>query len=111
MRAECFASLQEFQRRWLALFHAVAQRDAAAMAQHASHLLASQTALGPEAREYLLLAAMAGHIAQGSPAVAAALWEVHGGALPTAANPVFRLLRCHAGPHTCIAAFSKHAKR
>jgi spermidine synthase len=110
-RAECFASLQDFQRRWLALFHAVAQRDGMAMAQHASHLLATQAALGPEAREYLLLAAMAGHIAQGSPTVAAALWEVHSGALRTAAHPVFRLLRCHAGPQTCIAAFAKYAER
>ena len=51
----CYAELQEFQRRWVALFQAVALRDAVRMAEHASQRLATQSALGAEPREYLLL--------------------------------------------------------
>lgn len=102
----CFAELHEFQRRWIALFRAVALRDAARMAEHGSQLLATQPAVGNDAREYLLLAAMSGHIAMGDKAAALKLWSTHEKHIRSAASPAFRMLRCHADPAGCAAAFS-----
>ena len=109
----CFASLHEFQRRWIALFHAVGTRDAARMAGLASNLLATQTLLGIDAREYLLMAAMAGHIATRNQTAALELWYAHGGLIGRdVAAPAFRLLRCHADPGgPCAGAFRDYAER
>jgi spermidine synthase len=106
----CFAQLQDFQRRWLALFRAVGQRDARRMAELASQLLATQPDLGREPREYLLRAAMAGHIAAGDRAAALALWQSQEKHIGGRERPVFRLLRCHAEPSGCAAAFSSFAE-
>jgi spermidine synthase len=109
--APCVGMLHEYQRRWLALFQAVGARDAHAMAAHAAALLAAAPSLGDEAREYLLLAAMAGAVASGQHAQARALWDsqapqLHDGA----AIPAFRLLRCHAQRGTeCVRAFRPYA--
>jgi spermidine synthase len=105
----CFAQLHEFQRRWIALFRAVALRDAARMAEQGAQLLATQPALGAEPREYLLLAAMTGHIASGDKAAALKLWSTHEKQLRSSASPAFRLLRCHADPDGCEAAFRSFA--
>jgi spermidine synthase len=105
----CHAELLEFQRRWIALFRAVALRDAARMAEHGSHLLATQNPLGAEPREYLLLAAMTGHLALGDKAAALELWNAHEKQIRSAGRPAFRLLRCHADPAGCAAAFSAFA--
>jgi spermidine synthase len=106
----CFAQLQDFQRRWLALFRAVGQRDARRMAELASQLLATQPDLGREPREYLLRAAMAGHIAAGDRAAALALWQSQEKHIGGRERPVVRLLRCHAEPSGCAAAFSSFAE-
>src|SRR6185295_12217211 len=74
----CFPALHDFQRRWIALFRAVAARDAPRMAEHASALLGSQGDAGIDAHEYLLAAAMAGHIAAGNRDAALAVWRAHG---------------------------------
>ena len=102
----CVRELQEFQRRWLALFRAVALRDARRMAELATQLLATQPELGREPREYLLRAGMAGHIAAGNPAGALELWKAQQKEIRASDRPVFRLLRCHADPSGCAAAFS-----
>ena len=111
----CFASLQEFQRRWIALFGAVALRDAARMGELGESLLATQTELRSEAREYLLMAAMAGSIAARKKPRALELWSEHAAQLSrVAASPAFRLLRCHAEPaggEACAAAFRTYAER
>jgi hypothetical protein len=106
----CFAELQEFQRRWLALFGAVARRDAARMAEHGSKLLETQPALGAEPREYLLIAAMTGHLAMGDKATALKLWDAYGKQIRGGGRPVLRLLRCHAEPAGCAAAFKPFAE-
>ena len=108
----CYAWLQEFQRAWLELHRAVARRDAARMGELASLLLGTQTDLRSDAREFLLMAAMTGHIATGARPRAQELWRTYGGVLSpaAAASPAFRLLRCHAGPD-CEAAFSAYAER
>lgn len=108
--APCARALHEFQRRWIALFQAVGARDAPGMAAHAQALLGTGN-LGPEAREYLLLAAMAGSLAAGRADEALAHWNRHAPLLGReAAQPAFRLLRCHAGRGAgCVDAFRAHA--
>src|SRR3989442_13501622 len=111
----CFASLQEFQRRWIALFGAVALRAAARIGELGASLLATQTELRSEARKYLLMAAMAGSTAARNKARALELWSDHAAQLSgVASSPAFRLLRCHAEPaggEACAAAFRTYAER
>jgi spermidine synthase len=106
----CYGTLHEFQRRWLALFRAVGARNAPLMAELASSLIASQPPLVADAREYLMLSAMTGYVASGDKAKALALWESHGQGT-RAQRPAFRLLRCHAEPKSCAAAFRSYAER
>jgi predicted membrane-bound spermidine synthase len=105
----CYATLHEFQRRWLALFRAVGARNAPLMAELAASLIASQPPLVADAREYLMLSAMTGYVASGDKAKAMALWESHGQGT-RAQRPAFRLLRCHAEPKSCAAAFRAYAE-
>jgi hypothetical protein len=105
----CFGTLREFQRRWILLFAAVGLRDAANSAELASALLASQQELSRDAREYLLMAGMAGHIAAGNPQRARELWTKYEDRIRGADKPVFRLLRCHAERETCAVAFAPYA--
>jgi spermidine synthase len=95
--APCHRELHEFQRRWVALFAAVGARDATRMAELASDLLATQTELNSDSREYLLMAGMAGYVAAGAPQHARTLWGYYAARIPrSAGKPMFRLLRCHA---------------
>src|SRR5205085_8853405 len=105
-RSPCFGDLHDFQARWIALFRAVGARDAARMAELGERLLSGERPLNSEAREYLLMSAMAGNIAQRNPGAALALWRAHEGRIrpSSAASPAFRLLRCHAGAG-CAADF------
>lgn len=106
-RAPCFASLLDFQRDWLALFRAVAARDASLMATLAERLL--EQPQGLESREYLLLAAMTGHAAQHRPERAVELWRKHREAIgPAAGSPAFRLLVCRA-PSGCPAELAPYS--
>ena len=107
----CFASLHEFQQRWIALFRAVAARDAARMAALGSQLLDTQTELGIDAREYLLMAAMTGYVARGEGRAAVELWRKQRDHIRGAASPAFRLLRCHAERGGCAEDFRAYAER
>ncbi|HEX9396559.1 MAG TPA: hypothetical protein VF943_07435 [Burkholderiales bacterium] len=109
--APCFRGLEDAQRRWIALFRAVAARDAEVMARHAPVLLATQRELTGEARDYLLAAAMLAQIAEGNNEAALGLWKAHGERARRPASPVFRLLRCHAAAAGCAAAFEDYAER
>ena len=108
--APCFRELHAYQRRWVALAHALAARDGARVAALASELLATQSELNSEHREFLLLAGMSGFLAARAPQQALALWQAQSDKLPRAAGkPLFRLLRCHAEPGpaaNCAAAFA-----
>ena len=111
MVTRCYASLKDFQRRWIALFRAVAARDAARMAELGPMLLATQPELSAETREYLLMAAMAGHIANRNPRAALALWREYSPQIRHASSPAFRLLRCHASAEGCEEDFRAYAER
>ena len=108
---KCFSMLLQFQRRWIELFAAVAARDAARMARHAGELLDTTPELGTDAREYLVLAALSGSVAQGDKAAALELWRAQKAKLRAPAAPAFRLLRCHAEAASCAAEFSLYAER
>ncbi|OGA69194.1 MAG: hypothetical protein A3G83_10940 [Betaproteobacteria bacterium RIFCSPLOWO2_12_FULL_68_20] len=110
--SDCHRSLADFQRRWIALFRAVGRRDAERMAALGAQLLETQSDASSEAREYLLMAAMAGELASGRKARALELWRKHSGGVARAADtPAFRLLRCHAAPVDCAAEFRAYAER
>jgi len=111
MTTPCFRTLSDYQRDWIALLRAVAARDAEAMALLGARQLGVHPGMNDEAKEYVLMAAMAGHLARREPAAASALWEKHGPSLRGAGAPVFRLLRCHAEPASCAAAFRAYDAR
>jgi hypothetical protein len=110
MGSACYAELSDFQRRWLALFQAVAARNAPRMAELAAPLVASDRPLLADAREYVLMAALAGSVASGDKAKALELWKKYGEGA-RAARPAFRLLRCHAELASCAEAFAAYAER
>ena len=110
MGSPCYVDLQDFQRRWLALFQAVGARNAARMAELAAPLIGGEQPLIADAREYLLLVALTGYVASGDKAKALALWKTYGSGT-RAGRPAFRLLRCHAEPVTCAEAFRSYAER
>lgn len=107
----CYPTLHEFQRDWIALFRAVAARDAPRMATLGSRLLWTQEQISSDARAYLLMAAMTGHLARGEGPAALALWRAHAGRLRDADHPAFRLLRCHAAREGCADDFAAYADR
>ncbi|MGH8765111.1 MAG: hypothetical protein ACRET8_05290 [Burkholderiales bacterium] len=110
--APCFATLREYQRQWVLLYAAVAQRDGPHGAVLAAWLLANQPDLSRESREYLLMAGMAGALAAKDPGRALALWNEYHGKIRNEARPVFRLLRCHAQrsePAACASSFARYA--
>jgi len=106
----CYPYLQDYQRRWLALFQAVGARNAARMAELAASLLGEQQTLVSDAREYLLLAALTGYVASGAKPKALELWGSYSPAVRVT-RPAFRLLRCHADPAGCGKAFRAYAER
>jgi hypothetical protein len=110
MGAPCYARLQDFQRRWLTLFQTIGARNAARMAELASSLLGTQEELLLDAREYLLLAGLAGYLASGDKPKALELWGSHSTAVRVS-RPAFRMLRCHLDRASCVAAFRAHAER
>jgi spermidine synthase len=110
--APCHAALHDFQRRWIALFAALAARDGKRSAALAEELLATQKELTRDAREYLVIAGMTGHLAAGAPLQAKALWQKQETELRGLGKPVLRLLRCHAEPGNdaaCAAVFAPYA--
>jgi spermidine synthase len=106
MAAPCYGALGDFQRRWVALFAAVAARDGKGAAALAAEILDTQADLSREAREYLMVAGMAGHLSSGDRAGALGLWTRHEPQLRSVEKPVLRLLRCHAGPAACTPGYA-----
>jgi hypothetical protein len=112
MVSRCYQTLTGLQRRWLALFRAVASRDAPAMGALGEELLGTQRELSNEAREYLTLSSVVGYVASGQQAKALAVWDAQKKDLRGAAeSPAFRLARCHAERERCAAEFSAYAER
>jgi len=109
-KSPCYAGLEEPQRRWIALFEAVAVRDAPRMAKLAAELLGAHQQPIPDAADYLLLAALSGALASGDKAKALELWGSYSDSVRVS-RPAFRLLRCHADPGSCAAAFRAYAER
>ena len=109
MAAPCHGKLRDFQRRWIALFAALATRDGKGAAALAAEILDTQADLSRDASEYLLVAGMAGQLASNDRAAALALWSKHEPQLRSVDKPLLRLLRCHAGPGDCAAAFAAYA--
>jgi spermidine synthase len=106
----CYPYLQDYQRRWLALFQAIGARNAARMAELAVPLLAEQQALPAGGREYLLLAALTGYVASGAKPKALELWDSYSPSVRVT-RPAYRLLRCHADLAGCGSAFRAYAER
>jgi hypothetical protein len=76
------------------------------MAELGGVLLANQSQINNESREYLWLAALTGYSVLGAGSEAKKVWDYYAAALPAAAGkPAFRLLRCRARPEDCADAF------
>jgi len=92
MTSSCAARLGEPQRTWLALFAAVSERDAGKMVQVAERLLRQDAAR----KDYLLGAAITGHLALDEHDTAIRLWKEFAGSTTSAPNNVLLdLLRGH----------------
>jgi hypothetical protein len=88
----CAARLGESQRTWLALFAAVSERDAGNMVRLAESLLKQDAAR----KDYLLGAAVTGHLALDEHEKAVALWQEFAGKVTSPPNDVLpELLRGH----------------
>jgi spermidine synthase len=109
MGSACYDTLADSQRRWLALFQSVGARNPSRMADLATPLLAEKQPV-PDAGEYLLLAALAGHVASGDRKKALELWDSYSSTVRVT-RPAFRLLRCHADGMGCALAFRAYAER
>ncbi len=88
----CAARLGESQRAWLALFAAVSERDAGNMVRLAETLLKQDAAR----KDYLLGAAVTGHLALDQHDKAVVLWQEFAGKVTSSPNDVLpELLRGH----------------
>lgn len=105
-RAPCFAGLYDFQKQWIGVFRAVGERNAVRMAELGGVLLANQSKINNESREYLWLAALTGYVVAGANGEAKKVWDFYAAELADASErPAFRLLRCRAEPENCADAF------
>jgi predicted membrane-bound spermidine synthase len=109
LAAPCFGALRDYQRRWIELFAALAARDGRRSAALATDILSTQADLNRDAREFLLIAGMAGHLSAGERAAAMALWRKQEPQLRSPDRLVLRLLRCHADADGCAGAFAGYA--
>jgi hypothetical protein len=92
----CASRMEGAQRDWIALFAAVGERDAQAMAQIAERLLRSSGGDDAGRKEYLVGAAVAGRLARGERGQAAALWgEFADRTITQSPNLMPRLLEAH----------------
>jgi len=92
----CVGRIADSQRQWLDLYRAIGRRDAAAMAKLAEALLAASSDLPKGNRQYLITAAMTGHLARGDKASAAAVWNRSAKDVDGTADVTLRLLYAHA---------------
>ena len=92
----CGGRIAADQRQWLDLYRAIGRRDAAAMAKLAEALLEASSDLPKGHRQYLITAAMTGHLAHKDKAAAAAVWNRHPGDLDGTTDATLRLLYAHA---------------
>jgi len=97
-RAACAAQLAPDERQWIDLFRAVGERSAPDMARLAEALLAKTSDLPSGHRQYLIAAGMAGYLAQGKRAEAAALWNRYPADANRTGDVGLRLLYAHAFP-------------
>ena len=95
-RSPCSSPLGADKREWIDLMKAVGRRDAPRMAQLADALLAKTSDLPTGHRQYLIAAAMTGHLAQGKRAEASALWNRYPQDVDDTNDVGLRLLYAHA---------------
>ncbi|HEY7674329.1 MAG TPA: hypothetical protein VH867_03810 [Burkholderiales bacterium] len=94
----CSARLRPEERRWIDMLSAVGRRDAPQMARLAEALLAKTSDLPAGHRQYLIAAGMAGYLAEGRRAEAAALWNRYPADADRTGDIGLRLLYAHAFP-------------
>jgi hypothetical protein len=105
-RAPCAAQLTPDERQWIGLFRAVGERSGEDMARSAEALLAKPNDLPSGNRKYLIAAGMAGYLAQGKRAEAAALWNRYPADVDRFGDVGLRLLHAHAFAAEALSAAS-----
>ena len=97
-RSPCRAGFTPEERQWIEMMKAVGRRDAPQMARLAEALLAKTSDLPAGHRLYLIAAGMAGYLAEGRRAEAAALWNRYPADADITGDIGLRLLYAHAFP-------------
>jgi spermidine synthase len=97
-RSPCSSRLTPEERQWMELMKAVGERSAPEMARLAEVLLTQTSDLPSGHRQYLLAAGMAGYLALGRRAEAAALWNRYPADADSTADVGLRMLHAHAFP-------------
>ena len=95
-RSPCRAQLTADEDQWIGLFRAVGERSAPDMSRLAEALLGKTSDLPGGNRSYLVAAGMAGYLAQGRRAEAAALWNRYPADADRLSDVGLRLLHAHA---------------
>ncbi|MGB5081865.1 MAG: hypothetical protein WBO23_14105, partial [Burkholderiales bacterium] len=95
-RERCISGVPDTERNWMSLMSAVGRRDAPEMARLGEALLAAPSNLPAGHRQYLMAAAMAGHLAQGRRDAARALWSRYSMDVDETGDIGLRLLHAHA---------------
>jgi hypothetical protein len=94
--APCRLPIPPGKRAWIALFEAVASRDAAPMAALSEQLLEQATDLPRSNRQYLIAAGMTGQLVLGRRERAAAIWNRYPQDVDGTTDLDLRLLHAHA---------------
>jgi spermidine synthase len=94
----CHKSMTPVQRSWIALFKAVGNRDAASMARVANDLLEGKVETNRNRKEYLIVAAMTGHLVQKDRGKALEVWKRFAPEILNGNQPslLLRLLLAHS---------------
>ncbi len=92
----CGGKIPEAQQKWLDLYLAIGRRDAQAMTMLSESLLSLSTDLPKGNRQFLITAAMTGHLMRKDKAGAAAVWSRHPKDVDGTTDVTLRFLYAHA---------------
>jgi len=91
----CYSRVSKTEQAWIALYAAVAERDAAAMVRESEALMVAGLRFNPELLEYLIAASVTGRLAQKDKDGARAVWQRHARDFDPVKGSLLEFLRGH----------------